>query len=47
MTKGLFGTTQFLRNWFIKIEVVSNMTVYDSVYRNWILSFLKTKKLPN
>jgi hypothetical protein len=30
----LFGRTQFLRLWFIEIEVVPNIQVYDSVYRN-------------
>jgi hypothetical protein len=32
--KALFGSTLFLRNWFIEIEVVPNIPVYDSVYRN-------------
>jgi hypothetical protein len=32
--KGLFGSTQFLRNWFIKTEVVPNIPVYVLVYRN-------------
>jgi hypothetical protein len=43
--KGLFGSTQFLINWFIKTEVVPNILVYVLVYRNWIISFLKVKKL--
>jgi hypothetical protein len=33
-TRALFGSTKFLRNWFIEIEVVPNILVYDSVYRN-------------
>jgi hypothetical protein len=32
--KGLFGSSQFLRNWFIELEVVPNIPVYVSVYRN-------------
>jgi hypothetical protein len=34
-----------LRNWFIKTKMVLNLPVYILVYRNWILSFLKIKKL--
>jgi hypothetical protein len=43
--KGMFGNIRFIRNWFMKIEVVPNIPVYVSVYRNWIISFLKNKKL--
>jgi hypothetical protein len=43
--KDLFGSIQFIRNWFMKIEVVPNILVDASVYRNSILSFLKTKKI--
>jgi hypothetical protein len=44
---GMFGSTQFLINWLMEIEVVPNISVYASVYRNWIPSFLKTGLLPN
>jgi hypothetical protein len=38
----MFECIQFLINWFIEIELVLNIPVYDSVYINYILSFLKT-----
>jgi hypothetical protein len=41
----MFGTTQFLRNWFMETDVVPNIPIYVSIYINWIYSFLKTKKL--
>jgi hypothetical protein len=41
----MFGSTQISRNWFMKTGVVPNILVYASIYRNWILGFLKTKKL--
>jgi hypothetical protein len=43
----MFGTTQFLRNWFMENELVLNIPIYISVYRNWIYGFLKTTLLPN
>jgi hypothetical protein len=30
---------------FIKIEVTPNISIYASVYRNWITGFLKPKKI--
>jgi hypothetical protein len=45
LIKGLFGTTQFLRNWFMETEVVPNIPIYASVYKNLIHNFLKTNKL--
>jgi hypothetical protein len=44
-TYDLFESTQFLRNRFIKTDLVPNISVCVPVYRIWILSFLKTKKL--
>jgi hypothetical protein len=29
----LFGSNQFLRNWFIEIKLVSNVSVYNLVYK--------------
>jgi hypothetical protein len=44
-TQGLFRSTRFIRNWFIKIEMVPNISVYILFYRKWISTFLKTTKL--
>lgn len=32
--KGMFRSTQFLINWFTKIDVVPNISVYVLGYRN-------------
>jgi hypothetical protein len=39
----MFESTHFLINWFIEIEMVPNLLVYDSVYKFSVL--LKTKEL--
>jgi hypothetical protein len=41
----MFGTTQFLRNWFIETKVVPNIPVYAPVYRNWIIKIKKLASL--
>jgi hypothetical protein len=44
-TKGLFGSTQFLKNWFMETGMVPTIPVFDPVSGNWFISFLETKKL--